>query len=132
MTFGITLKDLHTKLAVVYNRTVRQCVVEAEKKAADEAKKAQARFETEKSRNHGLTSTLHSEHALKNPSAGGNQIAPRLAFFSPIAHENLNSPHLPDGSANNANLRRYTDSMRRICEEKDIPFYDLFTITEQL
>ena len=61
-----------------------------------------------------------------------NQFAPRLAFFSPIAHENLNSPHLPDGSANNANLRRYTDSMRRICEEKDIPFYDLFTITEQL
>ena len=43
-----------------------------------------------------------------------NQIAPRLAFFSPIAHNNLNSPHLPDGSANNANLRRYTDSMRRI------------------
>ena len=27
---------------------------------------------------------------------------PRLVMFSPIAHENLNSPHLPTGSENNA------------------------------
>ncbi|MDG1514136.1 MAG: SGNH/GDSL hydrolase family protein, partial [Mariniblastus sp.] len=44
--------------------------------------------------------------------------APRLAFFSPIAHENLQSPHLPDGSANNGNLKLYTDAMQRICDEK--------------
>ena len=40
-------------------------------------KATQDRFETEKSRNHSLKSTLHSEHALKNPTASGNQIAPR-------------------------------------------------------
>ena len=37
--------------------------------------------------------------------------APRLVFFSPIAHENVKSPHLPDGSANNASLAKYTAAM---------------------
>ena len=58
--------------------------------------------------------------------------APRLAFFSPIAHENLESPHLPDGSANNENLKLYTDAMQRICDEKDVPFYDLFALSKEL
>lgn len=57
---------------------------------------------------------------------------PRLAFFSPIAHEDLNSPHLPDGSANNTNLRLYTETMERICEDKNVPFYDLFSISTKL
>lgn len=52
--------------------------------------------------------------------------APRLVFFSPIAHENLKSHNLPDGSENNANLELYSGSMKRICESKDIPFFDLF------
>lgn len=58
--------------------------------------------------------------------------APRLAFFSPIAHENLHSPHLPDGSANNENLKLYTNAMRRICAEKNVPFYDLFALSKEL
>lgn len=53
--------------------------------------------------------------------------APRLVMFSPIAHENLRSHNLPDGSANNANLAKYTAAMREVCEAKSIPFVDLFT-----
>ena len=60
------------------------------------------------------------------------QSAPRLAFFSPIAHENLNSPNLPDGKANNANLKLYTEAMKRVCDQKNVPFYDLFEISNQL
>lgn len=52
--------------------------------------------------------------------------APRIVMFSPIAHEDLNSPHLPDGSANNRNLQLYTDAMQKVCHEKHIPFVDLF------
>lgn len=58
--------------------------------------------------------------------------APRLVFFSPIAHENLNSPNLPDGSANNANLAEYTAAMREVCAAKGVPFVDLFGPTQEL
>ena len=58
--------------------------------------------------------------------------APRLVVFSPIAHENLQSPHLPDGSKNNANLVQYTAAMRSICDDKSVPFVDLFAITNRL
>ncbi len=36
---------------------------------------------------------------------------PRLVLFSPIAHENLRDPNLPDGAANNRNLELYTEAM---------------------
>ncbi len=52
--------------------------------------------------------------------------APRIVMFSPIAHENLNSPHLPDGSANNMNLELYTNSIEKVCGEKRVAFVDLF------
>jgi hypothetical protein len=55
--------------------------------------------------------------------------APRLVFFSPIGHENLKSPNLPDGSDNNANLKVYTESMQRICAAKQVPFVDLFNMS---
>ncbi len=58
--------------------------------------------------------------------------APRLVFFSPIAHENLRSPNLPDGSANNQNLDLYTKAMAEICKAKDVIFVDLFTATKEL
>ncbi len=57
---------------------------------------------------------------------------PRLVMFSPIAHEDLNSPHLPDGAANNANLTLYTDAMRTVCEAKGVPFVDLFAMSQTL
>ncbi|MFN6161697.1 MAG: PVC-type heme-binding CxxCH protein [Planctomycetota bacterium] len=60
------------------------------------------------------------------------QAHPQLVFFSPIAHENLKSPHLPDGSANNQKLAMYTEAMREICQERQVRFIDLFKITQRL
>jgi len=58
--------------------------------------------------------------------------APRLVIFSPIAHEDLDSRHLPDGSENNEKLARYTAEMREVCEQKDVRFVDLFHPTQDL
>ena len=60
------------------------------------------------------------------------QSAPQLVLFSPIAHENLHSPHLPDGTANNKNLALYTAAMKKVCQEKGVPFVDLFNPSKQL
>lgn len=58
--------------------------------------------------------------------------APQIVMFSPIAHENLNDPNLPDGSQNNANLHLYTEAMRAVCEQKAVTFVDLFNPTQEL
>jgi len=57
---------------------------------------------------------------------------PRLVFFSPIAHENLKNPNLPDGSANNQKLAIYTEAMREVCKSKNVLFVDLFAPTQKL
>ena len=57
---------------------------------------------------------------------------PRLVFFSPIAHENLNSPHLPDGSENNKNLAKYSAAMEKVCRTKNVAFVDLFSPSTDL
>ena len=54
--------------------------------------------------------------------------APRIVMFSPIAHENLQDPNLPDGSANNAKLHLYTEAMRTVCEETGVGFVNLFDV----
>lgn len=58
--------------------------------------------------------------------------APRLVFFSPIAHENVGSRHLPDGSENNVKLELYTRAMQDVCLEKEVAFVDLFSATRSL
>ena len=58
--------------------------------------------------------------------------APRIVMFSPIAHENLNSPHLPDGAAHNVNLEKYTAAMQEVCSQKKVLFVDIFTPTKSL
>jgi putative heme-binding domain-containing protein len=58
------------------------------------------------------------------------QSPPRLVIFSPIAHENLYSPHLPDGAENNEKLAAYTEAMQKVCEDKGVVFVDLFTPTK--
>jgi len=58
--------------------------------------------------------------------------ASRLVVFSPIAHENLGSPNLPDGTANNKKLELYTRAMAEVCESKGVMFVDLFTPTRGL
>jgi putative heme-binding domain-containing protein len=58
--------------------------------------------------------------------------SPRLVLCSPIAHEDLHSRHLPDGTLNNRNLQIYTEAMREVCSAQDVPFVDLFTPTRDL
>ncbi len=58
--------------------------------------------------------------------------APRLVVFSPIAHEDLRSPHLTDGRANNKKLTIYTQAMSGVCKSKGVTFVDLFTPTLKL
>jgi azurin len=58
--------------------------------------------------------------------------APRMVVFSPIAHENLRSPDLPDGRANNQRLALYTRAMGDVAKARGVTFVDLFTPTERL
>ncbi|MAE63061.1 MAG: hypothetical protein CMJ18_02210, partial [Phycisphaeraceae bacterium] len=56
---------------------------------------------------------------------------PQLVLFSPIAHEDLGDPNLPDGSANNSRLAAYTRAMAEIAKDRGVPFVELFTPTRQ-
>ena len=58
--------------------------------------------------------------------------APRLVLFSPIAHENLKDPNLPDGSENNKRLALYTRMMGDVAKAAGVVFVDLFTPTAKL
>ncbi len=58
--------------------------------------------------------------------------APRIVLISPIAHEDTGNKNFHDGSANNANLERYTDAMARIAANHKVPFVDLFHKTQEL
>lgn len=58
--------------------------------------------------------------------------APKLIVFSPLAHENLHSPNLPDGESHNQDLLLYTDAMREVCQSKRVPFVDLFRMSRKL
>ncbi len=52
--------------------------------------------------------------------------APRIVLFSPIAHEDLDDPNLPDGTANNARLAKYTQVLDSIARQKGVGYLDLF------
>jgi putative heme-binding domain-containing protein len=56
----------------------------------------------------------------------------RLVLFSPIAHENLKSPRLPDGAANNARIASYATAMAELAKANGVPFVDLFGPTAKL
>lgn len=58
--------------------------------------------------------------------------APQVALVSPIAHENLGDPNLPDGTANNKNIALYTEAMRKLAAKHEIVFVDLFTPSQKL
>ena len=57
--------------------------------------------------------------------------APRIVLFSPIAHENLDQANLPDGSANNERLAKYTEATRQVANEKGVEFVDLFSQSQK-
>ena len=56
----------------------------------------------------------------------------RLVLLSPIAHENLENRNLPDGSANNARLKVYTDAMAEVAKAGGVSFVDLFAVSRNL
>jgi putative heme-binding domain-containing protein len=58
--------------------------------------------------------------------------APTLVLFSPIAHENLHSPDLPDGAENNERIKLYTGIMAEVAAANNVRFVDLFAPTESL
>lgn len=51
----------------------------------------------------------------------------RIVLVSPLAHEDLKNPSLPDGSDNNRNLALYTEAMRKVAAAEGAVFIDLFT-----
>jgi glucose/arabinose dehydrogenase len=53
--------------------------------------------------------------------------APRVVLFSPIAHEDLGTPDLPDGTANNARLALYTRAMGEEAAAAGVRFADLYS-----
>ena len=53
-------------------------------------------------------------------------------LFSPIAHEDLRNPDLPDGRENNARLELYTLAMSQIAAARDVRFVDLFAPSKAL
>ena len=57
--------------------------------------------------------------------------APRIVLFSPIAHENLHNPDLPDGSENNRRLELYTRAMSEVAAARNVRFVDLFAPTRR-
>ena len=58
--------------------------------------------------------------------------APRLVLFSPIAHEDLRNPDLPDGRENNARLEMYTLAMSQVAAARGVRFVDLFAPSKAL
>ena len=69
--------------------------------------------------------------SLRETRASGKNI-PRIVLFSPIAHENLRDPNLPDGKKNNANLELYTMATAKVADEVGVSFVDLFEPTNAL
>jgi len=68
-------------------------------------------------------------------TAGGNYSgngAPRLVLFSPIANEKLPDPNVPDPKGNNENLQKYTDAMAEVAKANNVPFVNLFSLSQTL
>lgn len=57
---------------------------------------------------------------------------PRLVLFSPIAHEDLGSPDVPDGRENNQRLALYTRAMAEVANAHGVFFVDLFAPSAKL
>ena len=70
-------------------------------------------------------------HDLRAAKPNGESI-PRIVIFSPIAHENLNDPNLPDGIEHNKQLALYTAAMQKVAQHEGVAFVDLFGPTKRL
>ncbi|MDP6360676.1 MAG: SGNH/GDSL hydrolase family protein, partial [Planctomycetota bacterium] len=58
------------------------------------------------------------------------KVASRIVLFSPIAHENLNDPNLPDGTESNARLKVYTTALAEVAARNNLPFINLYSPTK--
>ncbi len=56
---------------------------------------------------------------------------PTLVLISPIAHEDLENPNLPDGTANNENIALYTRAMQELAAAHNVQFVDLYQPTHE-
>ncbi len=53
----------------------------------------------------------------------------RFVLVSPIAREESNDPHAPKVQENNASLAKYTDAVRTVAKDLNLPFIDIYTLT---
>jgi putative heme-binding domain-containing protein len=51
----------------------------------------------------------------------------QLIVFSPIPHENLERPELPDGKSTNRNILLYSGVMKQLCDQSNVRFVDLYS-----
>ena len=51
---------------------------------------------------------------------------PRIVLFSPIAHEDMRNPNVPDGKAHNVQLEAYTKATEAAAKEAGVGYVDLF------
>lgn len=59
-------------------------------------------------------------------SKANGKTFPRIVLFSPIAHEDVHSPNVPDGKAHNAQLESYTKATEAAAKEAGVEYVDLF------
>ena len=56
---------------------------------------------------------------------------PHIVLFTPIAHENLKNPSLPDGKANNDRLAKYAAAIKEVASNRKTDFVDLFSTSKE-
>ena len=78
----------------------------------------------------GTALTTWIDHTRAQSYSGKG--APRIVLFSPIAHENLHDPNLPDGRENNARLAAYTEVMEAVAAENGVRYVNLFGPSQEL
>ena len=60
------------------------------------------------------------------------QSAPVIVLFSPIAHENLDSPNFPDGKEQNERLKKIAEVTAKVAKDKKLEYVDLFAASQKL
>jgi glucose/arabinose dehydrogenase/lysophospholipase L1-like esterase len=75
-----------------------------------------------------LVDWLTHTHAQKY----NRKSAPRVVLFSPIGHEDLGNPDLPDGKENNQRIELYTKAMAEVAAANNATFVDLYTPSMKL
>jgi hypothetical protein len=89
--------------------------------------------------NYGMTESFDGPKGLENFVKGYERLldmmvkaagtSPRVVLISPNYHEDLGRP-LPDPSEHNRNLEQYRDAIRKLAEQRQYRFVDLFEVTK--